>query len=788
MPQGVIVLRAELPDNTSEEAAKRFDQWFVIRDNPELSGAEIENPEQNFDQRTQEPIVTMEFTDKGRDAFQEVTRRIAQRGSETLPTLPEEQRQQHFAISLDNELVSRPLIDFVENPDGIDGGGGAQISGGFTISSAQDLAEFLKIGALPVKLELISRSTVSASLGKQALDQGLIAGLVGFGIVALFLLVFYRVLGVIAVAALGVYALYFFALVKLVPVTLTLPGIAGLILTIGVAADANIVVFERIKEEVRAGRSVAAGIAQGYKKGFGSIIDANIVTLLVAFILFILATAGVKGFAFMLGIGVFVSLFTAVLATQAILLSLRNSKLLSKPSALGAGKEKRPITFDFMGASKWFFSLSGVILLICAMALAGKGIDFGIDFESGTRIKTPLEKPADADDIRSLLEGGGFNSPKVQTLNDPELGANVVQVSIKKLGPDQVDEVKAALDRQYGVVEASFSSDSIGPTFGETIATSAIRAIIASLFIIAIYLTLRFQWKFAVPVLIALLHDLMITAGVYALVDREVTTATVAALLTIMGFSLYDTIIVFDRIRENEPRMPSATFAQVVNRSMSEVIVRSIATSFCALLPVLSLFFFGGDTLKDFAFALIVGTLSGTYSSVFIAGPVLTHWKQREPVYKAREARIRDAFGGVVPAYLTAAPAGLGPVDIGPQEETRRRSRLTSPADPSQGVSKEEFDQMVAELDVESPKPAAAAARGAGTGASAAPRGGRRARRAASGGAAPPSPPSGDGGKSGSGGDGGDGSTGSGTSSGSGSGSGGGGSKSRKTRRHGRPR
>ena len=202
---------------------------------------------------------------------------------------------------------------------------------------------------------------------------------------------------------------------------------------------------------------------------------------------------------------------------------------------------------------------------------------------------------------------------------------------------------------------------------------------------ISIYIALRFEWKYAVPVLIALMHDILITAGVYALVGREVTTSTVAALLTIVGFSLYDTIIVFDRIRENVPRMPSAAFSQIVNRSMAEVIVRSLATSFCTILPVMALFFFGGDTLKDFAFALIVGTISGAYSSVFIAAPVLTHWKDREPVYRTRERRIRAELG-YLPAY--AVPMGSAPVDVAPSEPRHGRRSITAPQDPSQ-VSKQ---------------------------------------------------------------------------------------------------
>ena len=251
---------------------------------------------------------------------------------------------------------------------------------------------------------------------------------------------------------------------------------------------------------------------------------------------------------------------------------------------------------------------------------------------------------------------------------------------------------------------------------------------------ISIYIALRFEWKFAVPVLIALMHDILITAGVYALVGREVTTSTVAALLTILGFSLYDTIIVFDRIRENVPRMPSAAFSQIVNRSMSEVIVRSLATSFCTALPVIALFLFGGETLKDFAFALLIGTLSGTYSSVFIAGPVLVHWKENEPVYRARYRRIREALGSV-PAYAVAS-AGA-PVDVEPGKKRRATASITAPQDPTQ-VSRDEFDEMVRNLGVdeqaETRKPAAAAA--------GRPAGGRRARARANGGDAPgPRPP-----------------------------------------------
>ncbi len=447
-----------------------------------------------------------------------------------------------------------------------------------------------------------------------------------------------------------IYGLYFFALIKLIPITLTLPGIAGLILTIGIAADANIVIFERVKEEIRGGRSVMSGIAIGYRRGFAAIVDANVVTFMTAFILFALATSEVKGFAFTLGIGTLLTLFTAVLATQAALGAMGRSRAVSHPAMLGAARRGKGWTFDFMGASKWFFSLSGTILLIGALAIGAKGINLGIDFTSGTRIQTGFVRPISENQIRTALHKAGFDNIEVQQFNNKSVGANGNQISMKDLKQVEVVRAEAALNAADPL--RNTSDTSIGPTFGKTVANSAIIAIIASLLVISVYIALRFEWKYAVPVLIALMHDLLITSGVYALTGRVVTTSTVAALLTILGYSLYDTIIVFDRVRENVPRMPRAAFSQIVNRSMSEVLTRSLATSFCTLLPVLALLLFGGETLKDFAFALMVGIASGAYSSIFIASPVLTHWKEREGVYRNRRLRItRDL--GYVPAYAT---------------------------------------------------------------------------------------------------------------------------------------
>src|SRR5215208_6566694 len=619
VPQGTLIASAPAsPSLSLPQTQLANSSQYVLKDRPALNGQEIKNPEQNFEPTTQQPIVTFDFQGGGQEAFQKVTQTIAERGRASAPLGlnlgTADQFSQHFAIVLDNQVFSSPIINYDENPSGIDGKNGAEISGNFTIGSAQDLASILQAGALPVNLVLISQSTVSATLGQQALDQGIKAGVVGLAVLILFLILYYRLLGVVAVLGLAVYGVIFFALVKLIPITLTLPGIAGLVLTIGVAADANIVIFERIKEEARSGRSPLSAIAQGYKRGIATIVDATVITLFTAFILFVLATAGVKGFAFTLGIGTLVSLFTAVLFTQAVLGTLGRSKALHSPRALGAGTQRVRWHFDFSGASRWFFSMSGMILAIGAISLAVNQLNLGIDFTSGAKVTASLQQPASVDQVRNALEQADVDnasSAEIQTVDNPKLGQ----------------------------------------TFGAQVAKSAVIAIIFSLLVISAYMAIRFEPKYAIPVIIALVHDILITGGVYSLLGREVTSGTVAAFLTILGYSMYDTVIVFDRIRENVPRMHRATFSQIANKSMSEVLTRSLITGMSTVFLVTMLLIFGGATLQDFAFAMIVGVASGAYSSIFIATPVLTHWKEREPAYRARRQRLIDEMG-----YLPTFP------------------------------------------------------------------------------------------------------------------------------------
>jgi SecD/SecF fusion protein len=585
-----------------------------------------------------QPIVTMEFTGSGSDKFEDITRDLHVRGN--LRNAP-----QHFAIVLDREIRTFPQIDYTDSSlSGGIGGGRAQIQGLDSIQEAKEIALVLQTGALPVKFETLDRTDISATLGKDSLSEAWKAAIAGLILVAIFLLVFYRFLGLVAVTGLAIYAAFLYATILIFNVTLTLPGFAGLVLTFGVAADANIVIFERIKEEVRAGRSMRAAIAQGYRKGFATIVDANVVTAITAMVLFAVATASVRGFALMLLIGTVLSLLTAVVATRAILAVLSNFGWLENPRVMGATGEGLPkwLRWDYIGRRRVWFAISGFFCLASVVAIVGLGLNFGIDFKGGTQLTFRTAAPTSLEEVRSEAAAIGQADAVIQGRGSSTDGLYTsFSVRTESLTTAEQAELQQGL---AGAVEAtSFGAKNVSESFGRQIANNALLAILVSLLLMVAYISFRFQWKYSVGVLVALAHDLLIAIGIYALTGREVSTATVAALLTILGYSMYDTIIIFDRIRENVPLMRRASMRVIGNVSLWEVIPRSLATTFITLLPVASLYFFGGDTLKDFAFALLVGIGAGSYSSIFLAAPLLAMLKEREPEF----ARRRDDLGAL---------------------------------------------------------------------------------------------------------------------------------------------
>lgn len=587
-----------------------------------------------------EPIVTMRFTGEGEDRFHDVTRELAQRGQFRAQStgLDPQSAFQSFAIVLDGEIRSFPTIDFQQNPDGIPGGNGAIITGLDDLQEAQDLALVLQSGSLPLEFVQVDRTDISASLGKDSLREAWIAAIGGLIAVGLFLLIVYRVLGLVAVAGLGIYGALLYGAILLFGVRLSLPGFAGLVLTIGVAVDSNIVIFERIKEEVRNGLSVRAAIQRGYKLGFTSIVDANVVTMITAFVIFAVATSGVRGFALMLLIGTIISLLTAVLATRALLGLLSTFSWIDNPRLMGATAAKIPSwqKIDFMGKRRVWAAMSATAVVVSVVALSVIGLNFGIDFNGGSQIDFDTTQPVQVQDVRDEVEPiveGGF---VVQGRGEEAAagGFTAFQIKAESLASGQQDALERGLTNNLGA--DSFSFRNVSGSFSSQILQNAIIAVVVSLILIAIYVTIRFQWRFAVPVLVALVHDIVIAAGVYALLGAEVSAPTVAAFLTILGYSVYDSIIVFDRVRENIPLMKRSSFAAIANQSLWEMLRRSIATTVTTLLPVVSLLIFGGATLKNFALALLVGIIAGAYSTIFVATPILTWMFERDPEWAKR--------------------------------------------------------------------------------------------------------------------------------------------------------
>ncbi|MDF2371832.1 MAG: protein translocase subunit SecDF [Rhizobiaceae bacterium] len=580
---------------------------YLIQKRVLVSGESLVDAQAGFDQRNNEPVVTFRFDTNGAQRFGQVTQQNV---------------GYPFAIILDDAVISAPVIN-----EPILGGSG-QISGSFSVETANDLAILLRAGALPATLTVIEERSVGPGLGADSIAAGETAGIIGAILVVGFIFLAYGFLGLIANLALIFNVVMIIALLTIIGATLTLPGIAGIVLTVGMAVDSNVLIYERIKEERRGGRSLIQSIDAGFKRAFGTILDANVTTFIAAVILFYLGSGPVRGFAVTLAIGIVTTVFTAFTVTRWMIAEWVRRR---RPKALPKGVLTDLFTdahFKFMWLRRTTFIFSAVAALSSLVLFGTFGMNYGIDFMGGSIIEVQSKDgPADVADIRDRLSNLNLGDIQVQQFGSPEEVLIRVQAQGAGENAEQsvIIKVRSDLESDYDIRRV----EAVGPTVSGELARAGSIAVLASLFAILIYIWFRFEWQFALGAIIATLNDVVLTIGMFVISGVEFNLSSIAAVLTIVGYSLNDTVVVYDRVRENLRRYKKMPLPELLDLSINQMLSRTILTSVTTLLALVALYAFGGEVIRSFTFAMIFGVVVGTYSSIFIAAPVLIIFKLR---------------------------------------------------------------------------------------------------------------------------------------------------------------
>ncbi len=702
----------DIPEGTeiryhNDDGTALANSWYVVQSPVLLSGDRIKNARETQGSTSFEIVVSMSFDSQGRRKFGELTTNHV---------------NELLAILLDGKVQSAPRI----NEPIL--GGNAQISGDFTFEEAQYLANILKAGAFPVGVKIAEERTVGPTLGQEAIDDGIRAAAIGMGAVLIFMLIYYRFSGIVAIIALAFNMLIILGALAGFGAALTLPGLAGLVLTIGMAVDANVLIFERIREELRSGKTVWSAIQTGYQKAFWTILDANVTTLAVAAVLYHFGTGPIKGFAITLGIGIFASMFTAIVVTREIYGWVLGGRNIEK---LSIGQEViRNTTIGFLGKSQMGFIVSVILIIIGVVSLVlHNGPNFGIDFRGGVKIYAKFNSEVTRSQLSAKLTELGYERSKIQvdaakqeasidigyrkefesqkvivplTADPGDATARSVQVSAaqKRVGvfqpgdfiqliegehrsrneireiTKQEDTITFVLANEIGsdltqaaqiqiqasvgqiitdallqgggdwqAIPRAVSVSEVGPSVGKDLKWAALWSVIWSIVILLLYISWRFEFRFAIGAIAALIHDVLITLGVFSVFVKEINLPTVAAFLTIIGYSLNDTIVVFDRIRENSTLLKGTDFAEIINRSINQSLSRTVVTSLTTLFVVLVIFLqtAAGQEINTFALALIVGVIVGTYSSIFIASPIIYLWHLKSRNIEVQEVQESTA-------------------------------------------------------------------------------------------------------------------------------------------------
>lgn len=555
-----------------------------------------------------EYVVTMNLTDEGTEKFAEATKKAAENG-------------ESIGIYYDGDFVSVPNV-LNEITDG-----NAQITGMESIEEAQNLASTIRIGALSVELEELSSEVVGAQLGQEAITTSLIAGAVGLALVIIFMIVVYRIPGLVAGISLIIYTGLMLVMLNAFDLTLTLPGIAGIVLSIGMAVDANVIIYARIREEIAVGRSVRNSIKIGFQKALSAILDGNITTLIAAAVLGLMGTGSVRGFAMTLALGIVLSMFTALVVSRLIVnalfaIGVRDEKFY--------GRQKERKTFDFVGRKKIFFTISIILILVGPVAMGichvkdGKALNYSLEFMGGTSTTVPFNEEMTLDDLDNKV------NPVVQEVTGDAniqmqkvVGSNDVKIKTRELSVAEREELNQLMTDEFGVDASKITAQNISSTIsGEMRRDAAVAVIIATAFML-IYIWFRFKdIRFASSAVLALVHDVLVVLAFYAVSRISVGNTFIACMLTIVGYSINATIVIFDRIRENLRVSKKEDLAEVVNRSITQTLTRSIYTSLTTFITIFVLFVMGVSAIREFALPIMTGIVCGAYSSVCITGPL----------------------------------------------------------------------------------------------------------------------------------------------------------------------
>ncbi|AHF82417.1 preprotein translocase subunit SecD [Rhizobium leguminosarum bv. trifolii WSM1689] len=609
---------------------------YPVLDRVEISGDRLSDARVSFDPNTREPIVSFRFDSAGATRFAEITRQNV---------------GNPFAIVLDNKVLSAPVIR-----EPITGGSG-QISGSFSADSATTLAAMLRAGALPAKLTVIEERTVGADLGADAINMGIYSGIVGFALVALFIFVLYGTWGILANIALLIHTILTFSALTLVGATLTLPGIAGVVLGIGLAVDANVLINERIREETRKGKSAFAAIDTGFRRAYSTIIDGNMTALIAAAILFWFGSGPVRGFAVTMALGLIISMFTSVAFVRVAMIEITRRQKLKvlniRPLIPFSPYDKH---IQFMKARFFGVTVSALLSIASVVLFIHPGLNYGVDFRGGIQMSVRTQGSADLAKFREGLDSLGLGEITLQSFGDNN--SILVRAQRQEGGEEAqtaaVTKLKAEVTRidPTATVEGT---DVIGPKVSGELAWAGILSVVIASFAMLIYIWVRFEWPFAVGAIVTLVLDVTKAIGFFAITGLDFNLTAIAAILTLVGYSVNDKVVVYDRMRENMRLYKSMPLREIIDKSINETLARSLYTNATAFLALVPMAIWGGSAVSSFAIPMVFGILVAGASSIFIAAPILLFlgdWRRR---------------------HVKAAPATDEAVEIIPPEQGRPR-------------------------------------------------------------------------------------------------------------------